>query len=549
MGRRGRVALHTSTPAAPSRPDAASLDRLRAAIGERPVAKDGQRPDAATAVKFWDVKAAASADAADELWIYDQVGFIDWWTGEGVTAQTFAKDLSGLKAKNLTIRVNSPGGDVFDGLAIKNMIASHARDKGVTVTARVDALAASIASVIIQAADKVIVEPHSQIMIHDASGFSMGNAAEMRDMADLLDMISQNIAQVYADAAGGSPDAWRKTMKAETWYTAQEAVDAGLADEVGAAGPGRKSKCASCDGTGTADGADCAACDGTGQVKPSDATCPTCDGTGKSGGKSCPDCGGTGQMSDEGAQDARRLRVAARWCAQLFPGHERPFENVLAELPDADEVADDEPQDGPTDPVLPAPAAPVEGGSATAPAVAEPPAGADPAAEAEQLAFTWDASALTGAVAAATAPPQIDLGDWRAYFAEAPAMPEPEWNAPANLGPAPARPAPAADPARAPLAVGVDLGDWRNAFADMPELVAPAAPGPVDLGPAPARPAPAPAPVRNPLAEAIAAAVDITAKSQPEPAPAPAAEPELPAAPPIRLDVEDVRRAVREARF
>jgi hypothetical protein len=97
--------------------------------------------------------------------------------------------------------------------------------------------------------------------------------------------------------------------------------------------------------------------------------------------------------------------------------------------------------------------------------------------------------------------------------------------------------------------VGVDLGDWRNAFADMPELVAPAAPGPVDLGPAPARPAPAPAPVRNPLAEAIAAAVDITAKTQPEPDAPAAPAPELPEVPPIRLDVEDVRRAVREARY
>ena len=544
MGRRGRAALRTSTPAAPVRPDAAHLDRLRAAIGERPAVRAEGRPDAATAVKFWDIVAAASADAADELWIYDQIGFIDWWTGEGVTAQTFAKDLSKLKAKALTLRINSPGGDVFDGLAIKNMIASHARDKGVTVTARVDALAASIASVIIQAADEVVVEPHSQIMIHDASGFSMGNAAEMRDMADLLDMISQNIAQVYADAAGGSPDTWRKTMKAETWYTAQEAVDAGLADKVGAAGPKRKSKCAACDGTGQADGEDCADCNGTGQVKPSDATCPTCDGTGKSDGKSCPDCGGTGQMS--AAEDSRRLRVAARWCAKLFPGHERPFENVLAELPEGEQQDD-------TDPALPAPAAPVEDGPAVAPAAAGPSEAEveDVADEPEQPAFAWDASALTGAVAAATAPPEIDLGDWRSFFAEAPAMPEPERNAPANLGPVPARPVPAPDPQRAPLAVGVNLGDWRNAFADMPELVAPTAPGPVDLGPAPARPAPEPAPVRNPLAEAIAGAVDITAKAQPEPVPAPvAAEPELlPALPPIRLDVEDVRRAVRESRY
>jgi len=527
MGNRERrvrnVASAVDTVPTDGRPPvvARSLDRMRSRFRDlRP--SDQQAPEP---VRFWDIKAAATPDAADELWIYDQIGFIDWWTGEGVTAQTFSKDLSKLKAKNLTLRVNSPGGDVFDGLAIKNMIASHARDKGVKVTARVDALAASIASVIIQAADEVVVEPHSQIMIHDASGFAMGNAAEMRDMADLLDMISQNIAQVYADAAGGSADEWRKTMKGEKWYTAAEAVDAGLADVMGAAGPKRRTKCSACDGSGAVDGVDCPDCNGTGRVKPADATCTTCDGTGKSDGKTCPDCGGTGQMGDSTAEDARPLRVAARWCARLFPGHEQPFKNALADIPAETEVDDDDepggdPQDAPTDPVLPDPAA-----------------------------FEWDASALTGAVQAATAPPQIDLGDWRSCFSEAPAMPEPERGLPVNLGPAPARPTPVADPARAPLAVGVDLGDWRNAFADMPELVAPAAPGPVDLGPAPARPAPDPAPVRNPLAEAIAAAVDITAKTQPEPDAPAAAEPELPEVPPIRLDVEDVRRAVREARF
>jgi ATP-dependent protease ClpP protease subunit len=537
MGRRGRrvrnVASAADTVPADGRPPVVSrsLDRMRTRFRDlRPA--DQQAPEP---VRFWDIKAAATPDAADELWIYDQIGFIDWWTGEGITAQTFSKDLAKLKAKNLTLRVNSPGGDVFDGLAIKNMIASHARDKGVKVTARVDALAASIASVIIQAADEVVVEPHSQIMIHDASGFAMGNAAEMRDMADLLDMISQNIAQVYADAAGGSTDEWRKVMKGEKWYTAQEAVDAGLADAMGEAGPKRKTKCEACDGSGKADGEDCADCNGTGRVKPPE--------------------------GDDGApEDVRPLRVAARWCARLFPGHEQPFENVLADAPaeaedddEDDDEAESEPQGGPTDPALPAPAASAAGGTDAPPAVPVPPADTlpEPVDEPadEPVAFAWDASTLVGAVRAATAPPQIDLGDWRSFFAEAPAMPEPERNLPVDLGPVPARPAPVPNPARAPLAVGVDLGDWRNAFADMPELVAPAVPGPVDLGPAPARPAPDPAPVRNPLAEAIAAAVDITAKTQPEPDAPAAPAPELPEVPPIRLDVEDVRRAVREARY
>ena len=521
-----------------------SLDRARARTGTA-------RSNDSTPAKFWNVRPAAKADQADELWIYEEVGFVDWFTDEGLTASSFAKDLAKLKAKNLTLRVNSPGGDVFDGLAIKNLIASHARDKGVKVTARVDALAASIASVIIQAADEVVVEPHSQIMIHDASGLAIGNATEMREMADLLDMISQNIAQVYADAAGGTANAWRKVMKTEKWYTAQEAVDAGLADRMGDVGPKRKSTCTSCDGSGMVDDEPCTSCDGTGRVK-----APTTE-------------------SGKDPEAAHRLRVAAQWCARLFPGHERAFEDVLAELPDVS-----------TDPAPPVPAAPDPDGAMTSPEEVAPPGD-----------LSWNASTMIDAVRAATAPPQVDLDDWRSCFAEAPAVPGPQapgpvdlgpvparvgpvpdrdrqplavgvdlgdWKTafssapsvplpapvgPVDLGPAPARSVPAPDPARTPLAVGVELGDWRAAFSTAPATTGPIPAGPVDLGPAPARPAPPPAPVRNPLAEAIGAAVDITMKTQPEPDAPAALAPDLPEVPPIRLDVKDIQRAAREARY
>lgn len=451
--------------------------RVPLAVVRNRTAPDGERPAAALTVeaprKFWQAKAAATEDDADELWIYDEIGFS--WFDEGVTAAGFAKDLAALKGKRLTLRVNSPGGDVFDGLAIKNLIASHPA----TVTARVDALAASIASVIIQGADEVVVEPHAQLMIHDASGVSFGNADEMREMADLLDMISDNIAQVYADAAGGTSGDWRKVMKGEKWYTADEAVAAGLADRVGDAGTSRKTRpCPDCDGAG----GDCETCDGTGRV---------------SGGEGAPD-----EDEDKAAAKARaeRLRVAASWCRQLFPGHESRFENVLA-----DDDADPSPGDvGPgaptgedTDPALPAPAAQGEGEP-----VPDTPSGtgSPEAPEGEQLAFTFDASTLRSAVQAAVAPPQIDLGDWRAWFAEAPAAREPERNLPVDLGPPPERP------------------------------VEPETP-------------------RNPLAELIGAAVRVAANDQPAPAPAPAAEPELPALPPVSINVADVRRAVREARF
>jgi Clp protease len=86
------------------------------------------------------------------------------------------------------------------------------------------------------AGDRIVMSPYSEMMIHDGSGLEVGNAAKMREMADLLDRQSNKIAQIYADRAGGTADAWRALMRAETWFSAQEAVDAGLADEVSAAG-------------------------------------------------------------------------------------------------------------------------------------------------------------------------------------------------------------------------------------------------------------------------------------------------------------------------
>lgn len=100
------------------------------------------------------------------------------------------------------------------------------------VTTYVDALAASIASVIAMAGDEIVMMPGSQMMIHEAHGFARGDAALMREAAELMDKQSQNIASLYASQRGGTAASWRDLMKAETWFTADEAVDAGLADSV-----------------------------------------------------------------------------------------------------------------------------------------------------------------------------------------------------------------------------------------------------------------------------------------------------------------------------
>jgi ATP-dependent protease ClpP protease subunit len=161
-------------------------------------------------------------NAPATLHIYDEIGY---W---GITASDLVAELSALDVSAIDVHINSPGGEIFDGIAIMNALRAHRA----TVTTYVDSLAASIASVIAMAGDRVVMAPNSQLMIHDGSGLCIGNAAEMREMADLLDRQSDNIASVYAEKAGGDVADWRALMTAETWYTAEEAVAAGLADEV-----------------------------------------------------------------------------------------------------------------------------------------------------------------------------------------------------------------------------------------------------------------------------------------------------------------------------
>lgn len=171
--------------------------------------------------RWYAIKNAASADEA-ELLLYDEIG--GWW---GSTAEEFVADLRQVTAPNLRVRVNSPGGSVTDGLAIANALRAHPAN----VIVQVDGIAASIASVIAIAGNRLVMMPQSMLMVHEASGLCIGDAAEMQKMADVLGLISDNIASAYAAKAGGTAADWRSVMLAETWYLAEDAVAAGLADE------------------------------------------------------------------------------------------------------------------------------------------------------------------------------------------------------------------------------------------------------------------------------------------------------------------------------
>jgi len=159
-----------------------------------------------------------------EIYLYDEIGA---W---GIGAGEFAKELGEVKASTIDLRINSPGGEVFEGLAIFNALQRHPAK----ITVHVDGLAGSVASVIAMAGEKILIDRYAQMMIHEAHAIAVGATKDMAAMAKLLDEYSDNIAAIYAARAGGEASMWRERMKAETWFSAKEAVTAGLADEIAA---------------------------------------------------------------------------------------------------------------------------------------------------------------------------------------------------------------------------------------------------------------------------------------------------------------------------
>lgn len=156
-------------------------------------------------------------------------GAIDDW--DGISAAAFTKELKAVTASAIDLRINSPGGLVFDAIAIYAALKRHPA----AVDVHVDALAASAASFIAMAGDSVEIEKPAKMMIHDAMGIVIGNASDMTEMATLLDELSDTIAGIYADRSGKPVSHWRAAMRAETWYSATDAVKAGLADRVAGA--------------------------------------------------------------------------------------------------------------------------------------------------------------------------------------------------------------------------------------------------------------------------------------------------------------------------
>lgn len=169
---------------------------------------------------------AASAGETATIQIFDQIGE-DWFGGSGLSGKQFSDVLNEVGNGPLLVEINSPGGNVWDGLSIYNQL----RGRRAPVTTRVVGIAASIASIIALAGDNVEMADAALMMIHDPSGMASGTSEDMRKMADALDQHAEVLVGVYAKKTGRSPESIRAAMKAETWFTTPEAVAFGLVDK------------------------------------------------------------------------------------------------------------------------------------------------------------------------------------------------------------------------------------------------------------------------------------------------------------------------------
>src|SRR5262245_53201170 len=193
-------------------------DQLRARMA-------AQHRTAGNGAREWYRVANARADRAT-VYLYGMIGESFW--GDGTSAADFTRDLAGIDADTIELHINSDGGVISEGLAIYNALKDHPA----RIEAIVDGLAASSSSCVAHAGDQITMNRFSEMMIHHGLAITLCNADDHRETADLLDRASDNIAGIYAARAGGSVRSWRAAMRAETWYSAQEAVGAGLADDL-----------------------------------------------------------------------------------------------------------------------------------------------------------------------------------------------------------------------------------------------------------------------------------------------------------------------------
>lgn len=203
-------------------------------IRKIPELKAFQRPDGleslpnSDALARWDAGVRAADEAASDtsISIYDVIGE-DPWSGGGTTAKRIAAALRSIGQKDVVVNINSPGGDLFEGIAIYNLLRAHEKK----VTVRVMGIAASAASVIMMAGDEIQIARAGFVMIHNCWVLAVGNRHDMREIADWLEPFDGAMADVYSARSGRTAKEIAKLMDEETWIGGKDAVDKGFADD------------------------------------------------------------------------------------------------------------------------------------------------------------------------------------------------------------------------------------------------------------------------------------------------------------------------------
>lgn len=181
---------------------------------------------------FWNLKNDAEIPEDGVLDIDGEIiAERGWFTPDGAcVASDFRKALKGVR--NVTVHINSPGGDVMAGAEIYSALREHSLNGEGTVTVIVTALAASAASIIAMAGDRILMHPVAYMMIHNPWTFAVGDAKELRKTAKTLDVISEGLVSAYEARTGKDRDELKRMLENETWMSAATCVEEGFADEI-----------------------------------------------------------------------------------------------------------------------------------------------------------------------------------------------------------------------------------------------------------------------------------------------------------------------------
>jgi ATP-dependent protease ClpP protease subunit len=173
----------------------------------------------------------AHNESTSEITMYGVIGE-SWFSDSYTSAQDVDNALSEANGKDILIRLNSPGGSAFDGIAIHNRLLAYKEQFNAKITVRVDGYACSAASLIPLSADEVIMGTGSMIMIHEASSGVWGTKKSFRDEADLLEKLEEGIIDIYETKLNISRDEIKAKVEAETWFSARESVETGFATSI-----------------------------------------------------------------------------------------------------------------------------------------------------------------------------------------------------------------------------------------------------------------------------------------------------------------------------